>query len=88
MNGATDDDFKEDESKIRMGKGPTNIADKTFPGQVVFKNHMPSRMSCLSISTHNGLILVAEPLQSQVQETKDKRTITKQNILNTVSLSK
>ena len=46
---------------------------KLVPGQVAFKNYLPSRMSCLSnISSQwlNISHIVAEPLQNQVQGKK------------------
>ena len=48
----------------------------------------PAELDTCPISVHNGKMLVIEPLQNQVQEKEDKRIITNQNILNTVSLSK
>ena len=58
---------------------------KLFPGQVPT---CPAEWAACPISVHNGWILVAEPLQSQVQEKKDKRTITNQDILKTMNLNK
>ena len=61
-------------------QGPTNISAKVVTGQVVFKNHLPCRMSCLSHISSQWLNISGWTLQNQAQE----RIIANQDILNTV----
>ena len=62
------------EKKI-YDQGPMNMFDKTYPWAIGMYNYLPGRMSYLSLSVHNGQIMVTETLQNQVARKKDKRTM-------------
>ena len=56
-------------------QGPMNMFDKTYPWAIGMYNYLPGRMSYLSLSVHNGQIMVTEPLQNQVAKPSSGKKI-------------
>ena len=60
-----------------LAQGLSNNSDKACPWVLKWylKITCPAEGAVCSISVHNGLILVAEPLQNQVQKKKLKEPL-------------